>query len=158
MRTPAVILAALILLGSLGCSDTPLPLGPSEKVELNQARARWNSSGLSSYTVESRFACCCAAHLHLWTRLTVRNGVVVSAEPLAPLPANITSKTDGWRTVPELFSFIDEAGRGKGQGVENVSAVYDASLGYPEEISTRCGANIADCGSSMYLRSLVAAR
>jgi hypothetical protein len=81
-----------------GCSDA---FDASEERALEQAQARWNDAGLLDYQVEVRLSCFCQAALPVFSRLDVRAGQVVAAEPLSPTPgAEDIPWTPGrpWRT------------------------------------------------------------
>ena len=128
-------------------------LTPSERMRLRAAQERWEAKGGADYTVESRRLCFCAPYLTTWTRLTVRDGLLVSAEPLEPIPGGGEHSLLGWLTVPQAFEAILEASRW--DYILELTFRFDGELGYPLEFSVTCDHAIADCGSSHQMRNLV---
>ena len=145
-------LTALALTAVALVTACQLVLSPAERRALEAARARWEASGITAYTVESRYLCFCGPHLLAWTRLTIRGDSVVATEPLEPLPRGAEPDLAGWRTVSQLFTTIAEADRD--DILEDVTATYDAALGYPRTIALRCTPAVADCGITYELRNL----
>ncbi len=139
-----------------GCSAGLHPTGTKEfdRAAFRQARAKWENAGITSYTFESRYMCFCPAHLNVWTRLTVRRDKVVAADPVAPLPPGISSDLLGWRTVPEIFEWIESAASSSDDMVSKVTVTYDEALGYPRDITIRCVPTVADCDRDFHLQSL----
>ncbi len=149
-----LIVAALVLIA--GCSAGLHPTGTKEfdRAAFRQARAKWDNAGITSYAVESRYMCFCPAHLNVWTRLTVRRDRVVAADPVAPLPPGISPDLLGWRTVPEIFEWIESAASSSDDMVSKVTVTYDEALGYPRDITIRCVSTVADCDRDFHLQSL----
>ena len=145
---------ALLVISAVACGGVgPSDVNAFDEAAFAAARARWQSAGVTNYTVESRNSCFCPPHLNFWTRLTVRGDSIVSAEPVDPLPSNMPSHTIGWRTVPQLFDAIESAAS-DGDTTRKVSVSYDPVLGFPRDVSIECGPNIADCDRGHFLRSL----
>ena len=144
-------LIPVLLLTALACGDGAL--SPSEHLRLSAARERWEEHGGSSYTVESRILCFCPPYLTTWTRLTVHDGVLVSAEPLGPIFGGEEGSLLGWLTVPQAFEAILETSRS--DYIKDMTVRFDESLGYPLEFSVICDSNVTDCGSSHQMRNLV---
>ena len=151
-----VLHCAAVVICAAACSADIGPSGPKQfdRAAFVEARAKWQSAAIASYTVESRHHCFCPPHLNFWTRLTVRNGNVVEADPVGPLPSGISSELLGWRTVPELFEALESLATSSDGMTSTIGVIYDAALGYPREISIRCGPNFADCDRDFHLRSL----
>ena len=149
MIRPGIGLAALILATASGCGDGPL--SPSQRLQLAEARARWADGGSGDYTVEGRISCFCPSHLLLWTRLTVRAGQIVAAEPVEPPPDGIEPSLLGWRTVEEAFGMIEGF---DSSVIRSVKLRFDSELGYPLEIRVTCHSNITDCGVVEEMRNL----
>jgi hypothetical protein len=140
-----------LLFAVAGCESITGPLSPGERQDLREAKARWASKGSQNYTVESRLSCFCPTYLAYWTKVTVRNGVVVAAEPLSPLPDySEPTRVEGWSTVPELFARIEHRDR----YLKNIDVAFDPVLGYPTQVSIECTPDVADCGSSYSTRNL----
>lgn len=128
-------------------------LSPTERALFEGAVARWEQKGGPDYTVESRLLCFCAPYLTTWTRLTVRNDVLVSAEPLGPVFGGEEGSLIGWRTVLGAFEAIREVR--DSDYAEDVTFSFDEELGYPLEVSVSCRGDITDCGSTLQMRNLV---
>jgi hypothetical protein len=126
------------------------PLSPSEERDLRRSRALWDQKGSDDYTVESRISCFCSPHLNYLTRLTVRGGVVVQAEPVSPLPHGVEPLLQGWVTVDELFDRV----RDDHDFVRDVSVRFDRTLGYPLQVSITCHSNVTDCGVTYTMQNL----
>jgi hypothetical protein len=140
--------AAIIgIVGLTSCTS------PTRTDELAAARARWAANGATTYVVESRIRCFCPAHLSVWTRLSIRDNQVMTAEPLEPLPSGAVASTSGWQTVTQLFDVVDR--RAADDAVSSVAARYHQTSGYPEEITVTCRPNVTDCGVIYELRNFV---
>jgi hypothetical protein len=144
-------LISLLCLAVTACSNGVL--SPSEHLRLSAARERWEEHGGPNYTVESRLLCFCAPYLTTWTRLTVHDGVLVSAEPLGPIFGGEEGSLLGWRTVTQVFEAIVEVSRS--DYATEIDLRFDEALGYPLEFSVTCRSDILDCGSSHQMRNLV---
>jgi hypothetical protein len=143
-------LLGVLALTIVGCSD---PLGPVNTAELARAERLWEQKRPASYTIEERISCFCDPVIHYWTRLTVRNDVIVAQEWTEPVPAvyQMVSLSQ-WSTVPGLFMTIhSSAGAGY---TKRIDATYDPTYGYPTRIEVVCDDNIADCGVIYEARNL----
>ncbi|HET9370570.1 MAG TPA: DUF6174 domain-containing protein [Vicinamibacterales bacterium] len=149
MRRLRIVTVAVVVLTASACGG---PVSPSRS-ELARAEARWASAGIASYTAESRIHCFCPGHLAVWTRLTIRNNQVVETEPLEPLPPGSFATPLGWQTVADLFDRIEELA--EGQHIQSVAVQYDRELGFPQQIVVTCRSNVADCGVTYEMRSVV---
>ena len=150
MRRLMFIVLAICPLAAAGCGG---PLLPSERSALEKARARWESTGITNYTAESRIRCFCPGHLAVWTTLSVRDNRVVDTQPLEPLPPGSFATPAGWRTVSDLFEQIEQSTRA--DYIRSVSVQYDPVLGYPQRIEVTCHSNVTDCGVTYEMRSVV---
>ena len=150
MRPRLLVTLAVVLLTVAGCGS---PLSPTERSELEQAQARWASAGITTYTAESRISCFCPGHLAVWTRLSIRDNQVIDAAPLGPLPPGASAMTVGWQTVTGLFDRIEQLSRE--DHTKSITVQYDEELGYPQQIVVTCQSNVADCGVTYEMRSLV---
>jgi len=131
-----------------GCSD--YPLSPHDQQLLAQARAKWAQQSSFNYTVEARIECFCPAHLATWTRLTVRDGSIVAADPVESLPEGVEPSLIGWMTVDEEFERLTNPP----DILEDIEVRFDSQFGYPTYIRADCGPNVADCGSVHEMRNL----
>ena len=103
-------------------------------VELDAARARWQSAALASYEYGYHKYCECHRESPPETRVTVRDGRVTAvrhrpAGSTDEVPAADKNFQYYW-TVEGLFDLIAAA---LGRGVQ-VRAAYDADLGFPREV------------------------
>ncbi len=142
--------ALLAALGTLACSDA---FSSSEEKELEEAKARWESAGVVDYEADVRVGCFfCQATLPVFSRVVIRGGQVVSAEPLTPTPGSETISLDAWPTVPELFNIIESASHDA--DYDQIEAEYDPILGHPTKVTLRCKDNVLDCGAIYELQNL----
>jgi len=120
--------AAALLLGSCGSGLT----GPRRLAQerLDEARARWEAVGSTSYDYDFTLSCFCAPEITRPARVQVRGGTVVAVfdketnEPRTPLSS--------WYTIPSLFDRI--------QGwidlpANTLEASYDDVTGLPTSVS-----------------------
>jgi uncharacterized protein DUF6174 len=145
-----VVTMAVAPLAAAGCGG---PLSPSQRAELEKARARWESAGITNYTVESRIRCFCPGDLAVWTRLSIRDNRVIDTQPLEPLPPGSFATLSGWRTVTDLFDRIQQLDQE--EYIKSVTVKYDPVLGYPQQIVVTCQSNVIDCGVTYEMRSVV---
>ena len=143
------ILASLCTLALVaGCSD--YPLSPRDQRLLTQALVKWNQKGSVDYTIEARIVCFCPPHLAQWTRLTVRGGIVVAADPVEPPPEGAEPSLIGWLSVEEEFDRLSDPP----DILKEVEVRFDSQFGFPTYIRADCGPNVADCGSVHEMRNL----
>jgi hypothetical protein len=130
-----MIVPALLLSTLAGCE-----LGDDDSFQrqnLAQARTRWDSKDVVSYSYILELQCFCAPASQLKPVLvTVNNGTVVSLQYWAedpngrtPAPASIFGAYD---TVEELFDLVADA-------IDRDAAVlqvgYDAEFGFPNAVN-----------------------
>jgi hypothetical protein len=131
-----------------GCSESPL--SPHEQQLLRQAFSKWHEEDRLDYTIEARISCFCPPYLAQWTRLTVRNGIIVDADPVESLPDGVEPGLLGWLTVEDEFErLLSPPGI-----LEEIEARFDSRYGYPTYIRSDCGPNVQDCGSVHEMRNL----
>jgi uncharacterized protein DUF6174 len=150
MRRLVFVTMAVTALATAGCGG---PLSPSQRSQLERARARWESAGITSYTVESRIRCFCPGHLAVWTRLSIRDNRVIDTQPLEELPPGSFATPFGWSTVTDLFDQIEQLNQD--EYIKSVKVQYDPALGYPQQIVVTCQSNVIDCGVTYEMRSVV---
>ena len=150
MRRLMFVTVAVASLAAAGCGG---PLSPSQRSQLERARARWESSGITHYTVESRIRCFCPGHMAVWTRLSIQDNRVIDTQPLEPLPPGSFATNFGWSTVTDLFDRIDQLNQD--EYTKSVKVQYDPVLGYPQQIVVTCQSNVTDCGVTYEMRSLI---
>lgn len=149
MRIPPLLLAVALL---AGCADSPFT--PSESREALRALARWEARPFGDYAFEYRNACFCPVEVTQWSRVEVRQGAVVavrSVESGALLDAELYPM---WPTVEELFDRLLQH-REDSDYLDDISAEFDAALGYPSYMNFRYDEGIMDAGATHYVRNLV---
>ena len=149
MRRLLFVTTAVATLAAAGCGG---PLSPSQRAALEKAKARWESAGITDYTVESRIRCFCPGHMAVWTKLSIRDNRVIETQPLEPLPPGSFATTFGWSTVTDLFDYIEQLNRD--EYIKSVKVQYDPVLGYPQQIVVTCQSNVTDCGVTYEMRSV----
>lgn len=147
------VLSAGILIAA-ACDSSDIA-GPRDIARLSAARARWEARPFADYSYEIRTLCFCPPEMSRWTRVSVRNDVVVAAEAVEPDGFPITTLTL-WHPVDSLFANLYRAMTEESSGsyLEAIIAEYDPVLGYPTNIEYRAKSNIADGGSTHSLRNV----
>ncbi len=129
MMVPALLLSTLAGCG-LGDDDS------FQRQSLAQARTRWDSKDVASYSYILELQCFCAPASELKPVLvTVKNGAVASLQywnenpnNRPPAPASIFGAYD---TVEELFALVDDA---IDRDADVLQVGYDAEYGFPNAV------------------------
>lgn len=149
------MLRNLLITAALGaavaCNDV---VGPGDVRELAQARAKWEARPFADYTYEIRTLCFCPPEINQWTRVSVRDGVVIDAQPVETDPVFPVSGSY-WQPIDSLFVNIHRRITEHGSYLEAVIVEYDSQLGYPKDIEYRYKPNIADAGAIIHVRNVV---
>jgi predicted small secreted protein len=138
MRRSRQILSSLILAGAVfvaGCSNDVAGPGP-DRLDLDAARARWQSQGYRNYSVRMTRLCFCIDVGPF--DVTVVGDSVISVKRTAD---NRVVDYAFVPTVTELFSFIERA---INERAATIRVTYDAQLGYPREIVYDGSIQLAD--------------
>lgn len=130
IAAPALLLATLA-----GCE-----LGNDDSFQrdnLTQARARWDSKDVSSYSYILELQCFCAPATDLRPVLvTVQNGQVASLQYYHQNPAQRTPASAAifgpYDTVEELFDIIDDA---IDRDADVLQVGYDPEYGFPSAVN-----------------------
>ena len=149
----STIMGALLALVACETSDI---VRPGDFRQLAAAEARWQARSFADYSYEIRVSCFCPPEINRWTRVTVRNGAVVSAEAVEPDP-NLPGPTiQYWDPIDSLFVDLRRTMTDRSSHIylDAIVADYDATLGYPTNIEYRAKANVADGGSQFFLRNV----
>ena len=136
-----------VLLATACSSD---PFGPAEERALAAAEERWQAAGPESYTFEYRVSCFCESRG--WMRIAVEDGVVAAV--VYADSAHVAVEPDEWPTVDDLFARIRELADGGSHHGRDVSAAFDATLGYPTDIDVTYDSSVQDAGVSYSARNL----
>jgi len=141
---------------AVACNSSDL-VGPLDFVRLAQAEAKWDARPFAEYSYEIRTSCFCPPEMNQWTRVSVRNGVVVDAEPVDPDPQFPITTLSYWDPIDTLFVNLRRAMSESGfrSYLEAINVEYDPVLGYPTSIEYRARSNVADGGSTHSLRNVV---
>ena len=134
-RTRWMMVPALLLSTLAGCS-----LGDDDSFQrqnLQQARTRWDTKDVASYSYILELQCFCAPASELKPVLvTVNNGAVVSLQywnenpnNRPPAPAAIFGPYD---TVEELFALVDDA---IDRDADVLQVGYNSEYGFPEAVN-----------------------
>jgi hypothetical protein len=124
---PALLLPLLAGCG-LGDNDE------FQRQNLTQARLRWESRSVESYSYILELQCFCAPASQLRPVLvTVQNGAVASLQYYHQNPAQRTPAPvevfGAYDTVEELFEIIDDA---IGRDADRLQVGYDQEYGFPD--------------------------
>ena len=149
MRT----LVLTIALGVTACGSDIV--GPHDLARLAQAEARWNGRSFADYSFEIRTFCFCPAEINRWTRVTVRDGAVVDAQPVETDPTIPITSLSLWHPVDSLFADLRRAMMERDSYLAAIIVEYDAQLGYPVSIEYRAKPNVADGGASISVRNVL---
>jgi hypothetical protein len=154
------LLRTLVLTTGLGLAvacDSDI-VGPGDKQRFVQAQAKWNARGFTDYSYEIRTFCFCPPEIIQWTRVEVRNGVVVDAEHVDPDPNFPITTLSMWVPIDSLFTRLQRAmsESGSQSPYEAILAEYDPTLGYPVTIEYREKPTVADAAATVHVRNVVA--
>jgi hypothetical protein len=145
------VLLGLAFLSLNSCGGDPL----SPEVEaLESARARWESTGYTSYTYHYRLSCFCPPQLLETARVGVTDGQVTSVYLLdsdAPAPPDTYNL---YETIDGLFERLEMA---LATDPEVFEVTYDGAAGYPTSAQVDISYQIADEEYSFTASDLLAA-
>lgn len=127
MRSPARLAALLCAAVAAGCGL--LDPDGGERAALDDARARWASSGMTAYRTEETRVCFCAEEARGPVTIRVSGGAV--QRTYADGRAVAASAAPLFPTVAELFEEIESA---LDEGAHQVDARYDPVTGAPLEV------------------------
>lgn len=139
----AALVASSLVLG--GCASDRAT-GPTietaddrdaSREQYRLALVHWRRSGPDAYTYTLRRNCFCIDVVRAPARVTVRDGVVVSAEGLDGSPVDGSN----YLSVDQLFDLIASAFEDEAY---EVRVSYDPELGYPRSVWIDASPQIAD--------------
>ena len=131
--------------------------GPGGVRRLAEAKLLWASRPFTDYTYEIRTSCFCPPEVSQWSRVEVRNGVVVDVDAVDPDPDFPITTLSYWQPIDTLFAGIERAIANSGftSVYARVEVTYDSRLGFPTSIDYVSKPNIADAGASISVRNVV---
>jgi hypothetical protein len=139
LRIRLTALAGFALLAP-ACSITEPSGRVAESLDLSRNRQRWTSAGLHDYEFDYQLSCFCAPDATEPVHIVVRGDVVASVTRRRDgLPAG--TKYGGWPRVDELFA---DVARLLEQDAARLDVTYDATYGYPHEITVDVNLMTAD--------------
>lgn len=130
---PSILIA--LALYTIGCKDQPTGSAPTT---LTEAKERWASSGITNYDLDRRVVCYCIGAEDTVRCKVERDSAVSIINLTTGQPVDIKRRTPA--TVQDLFDIIAEA-ENKAQ---TLNVTYDATYGYPREITIDWSHTIAD--------------
>jgi hypothetical protein len=135
------------LVGAVGCNDSMSP-----QAELNEARARWQERGPSSYLITMTRWCECTAEMTGPVIVNVQNGAVASRTYTANGVSVPPSLADAFPPVEGLFQMIDNAIQRRAQVLD---VRYDPGLGHPVMVFINDNPSMPDGDIRTVVTSLV---
>lgn len=160
LSLPAISMRAvlLVILVGTGACDSSRFVSPGEITRFLEAESKWRARPFSDHRYEIRTACFCPPEINRWTRVTVRDGVVIAAEAVEPHPAFPITSIDLWTPIDSIFVELGrmlQSGFGDSDSpYEAIVATYDPLLGFPTLIDYRTKSNIADGGMTRHIRNV----
>lgn len=135
----AVLGVAVLVLGFL-LAPLLLKVGGLDAADREQDSARelWveQEPDAYAYTWSSCHGMCarCGVRVH------VQHGEVVDVERAADTPAQSTCPLTEYETIAQQWDRVDDT--------SSTSVEYDPDYGFPAAVTTSCGSDTSDCGSS----------
>jgi hypothetical protein len=137
------------------CNSSEI-FGPNDFRNLAQAEARWKARPFADYSFEIRTFCFCPPEMAQWTRVSVRNGVVVDAEAVEPDPNFPITTLVYWQPIDSLFSDLHHVMSSGpfGSPYADIVVEYDPALGYPTLIEYIEKPTVADAAATITVRNV----
>lgn len=141
---------------AMACNGSSI-VGPNDFRRLAAAQARWAARPFADYSFEIRTFCFCPPEIAQWTRVSVRNGVVVDADAVEPDPNFPITTITYWQPIDSLFTNLHRAmSTGAFSSFyADINAEYDPELGYPTRIEYVEKPNVADAAATITVRNVV---
>ncbi len=150
VSAPSRWLATMVLaLATLGCVNPT----SGQRTELDAARARWQSAGLTSYRYTIARSCFCAAEVTRAVTVVVRAGAVASRTYVDTGAEVAPSLASSFPTVDGLFAELEEA---VSRRPTVMTAAYDTVDGHLLLVFIDFVANVADDEISLTLTEFAA--
>ena len=148
-RLMRAVLASVVL---SSCGDVMGPLSRAQLRELTAAEALWSQRGPAHYTIDMRRLCFCGNEVTEWATVEVRNNAVIAQTLLkgAPVPQSF------WSSRPAISQLFIEIREMKASWLKEIRVTYDIATGYPTRVEYIENNNVADAGSVLEARNLIA--
>lgn len=148
---------SLVASATLTACDSSGIVGPNDFQRLAEARARWNARPFADYSFEIRTLCFCPPEMARWTRVSVRNGIVVDADAVEPDPNFPITTLRYWQSIDSLFSDLHRVmSTGSFESLyADIEVEYDRQLGYPTLIEYIEKPTVADAAAIITLRKVL---
>lgn len=150
-------LLTFVLGATLTACDSSGIVGPKDFRRLAGAEARWNARPFADYSYEIRTFCFCPPEMAQWTRVSVRNDVVVDAVAVEPDPNFPITTLVYWQPIDSLFSDLRRVMSGGPfeSPYAEIRVEYDPELGYPTLIEYIEKPTVADAAATITVRNLL---
>ena len=150
------LVVSLSVVGWLASCGSSGIVGPRDFRRLDDAEARWDARPFADYSFEIRTSCFCPPEMNQWTRVAVRNGVVVDADAVEPDPNFPITTLTLWQPIDSLFSRLR---RVMSSGAfespyADIKVTYDPELGYPTRIEYIEKPTVADAAATITVRNV----
>jgi hypothetical protein len=133
--------ARLVLAGALATAACSNPT-ESRLDTLDANRDKFQASVGADYTFVVQRICFCIDEVTQPALVTVRGGAIATVTHVATGEA---APAEGYKTVAELFAFVENALQGRRSGnVAEVRVSYDPQYGYPNDVWVDESYEIAD--------------
>ena len=136
----------------VSCSDVTGPLSAAQLRELSANEALWSQRGPPHYSIQMRRLCFCGGDVTEWATVEVRNNAVIAQNLLSgtPVPPSL------WSSRPAIHQLFVEIRETRPSWLKEIRVTYDAATGYPTRVEYVGNANVADAGSVLEARNLIA--
>ncbi len=127
------LLPCLISLVWIGCGeDEDGGLDPKTTVQskLTGNRNKWQSKEIRDYEFTFQWNCFCTEEFVAAVNVSIRDGTIDTIVSVEDGISVNQSRFKDYRSVDELFNFIQEA---IDQKAHEISVTYDSEFGYPKE-------------------------
>ena len=140
----------------LAACDSSGIVGPRDFRRLAEAEERWDARPFADYSFEIRTSCFCPPEINQWTRVSVRNGVVVDANAVDPNAHFPITTLAWWQPIDSLFSNLRRTMSNVSfdSPYADIKATYDPELGYPTRIEYIEKPTVADAAATITVRNV----
>jgi hypothetical protein len=112
-------------------------------------------TSFADYSYEIQTFCFCPPEIVRWTRVSVRDGVVVDAQAVEPDPNFPITSLMWWHPIDSVFANLRRHMTGDNSYLAAIVVTYDEELGYPTTIELRAKPTVADGDLRYNLRNVL---